>query len=182
MKLTLEWDKSRLGGLPKADKAVLRAVKMAGRDALRVMRTQSARGVTSRKRIKYGAALKFLTAQNPKGPQSLGSLAWRLVVSGKNVPVSDYPHRQVRKGISAAINKGKRTLIQSAFIATTKSGHTGVFKRKGDARKPIVKVLTSRVVDVFKDSDFTPWAFAAAQMTFRETFDRVLPLELDKLK
>jgi hypothetical protein len=41
-------------------------------------------------------------------------------------------------GISYKIKKGgKREIIKSAFIATMKSGHQGVFKRTGKSRLPI---------------------------------------------
>jgi hypothetical protein len=49
-------------------------------------------------------------------------------VSAKPLPIVSFGARQTRKGVSVKIT-GKRKVIKSAFIATMKSGHKGVFVR-----------------------------------------------------
>jgi hypothetical protein len=49
-------------------------------------------------------------------------------VSAKPLPIVAFGARQTRKGVSVNIT-GKRKVIKSAFIATMKSGHKGVFVR-----------------------------------------------------
>lgn len=49
-------------------------------------------------------------------------------VSAKPLPVMAFSARQNKKGVSVNIT-GKRKLIRSAFIATMKSGHKGVYVR-----------------------------------------------------
>jgi hypothetical protein len=51
------------------------------------------------------------------------------------------PHSQTRKGVSVEVNRGKRTLVQGAFLAMMRSGHVGIFRRRGKARLPIEELL-----------------------------------------
>jgi len=67
-------------------------------------------------------------------PQTLES---RVIVKGKPVPLMAFKPRQTKKGISVTIKKGHRTMLRSAFIATMRSGHVGVYKRVGRKRLPI---------------------------------------------
>ena len=55
--------------------------------------------------------------------------------SRKPIPLIEFPTRQVATGVSTRA-WGKQQTIQHAFIATMKSGHTGVFRRttKRDCR------------------------------------------------
>ena len=52
-----------------------------------------------------------------------------IVAAGTSLPLRAFPHRQTRKGVSVAIMRGKRKVVQKAFVATMRSGHTGVFAR-----------------------------------------------------
>ena len=180
--ITLEWDSRDLavwrGG--KVERALANTLSKAGGDAARAGRAESSRKIRERKSMKAGAVGKALPLTFP-GTKEIARLAWRMDVSGALVPVSAYPHRQTRKGVSVAINKGSRSLIRSAFVVTLKSGHKGVFLRKGDARLPIKEAFTTRVSDVFMDGGFIPAVQARQQRAFSATFTRVLPLELAKL-
>ena len=144
------------------------------------MRVESSRGVRAKKRMKVAAVNKALPLTFP-GSKDISRLAWRMDVSGALVPVSAFPHRQTRKGVSVAINVGKRVLIRSAFVATLRSGHEGVFLRKGKARLPIKEAFTTRVSDVFNDGGFIMLVQSRTRTTFRTAFERLLPLELGKL-
>jgi hypothetical protein len=44
-----------------------------------------------------------------------------------DVPLVAYPHRQTRKGVSVEVNRGKRTLIKGAFVATMRTGTRASF-------------------------------------------------------
>jgi len=45
------------------------------------------------------------------------------------IPVIGFKPKQTKAGIDVAIQKGKTKSIRSAFLASMKSGHTGVFSR-----------------------------------------------------
>ena len=59
-------------------------------------------------------------------------------LSGRRIALKEFGARQTRRGVSYKIQKsGAKQQIESAFIATMSSGHTGVFKRKGKSRLPV---------------------------------------------
>lgn len=180
--MTWDWhDLQRLTG-HGIEKAVTRAVIKAGRDGLRALKSASARSVRFRKRIRVSRINASLPTQGPRS-HDLADLEWRMDVSGKAIPVIDYASpRQTLRGVSVGINGGRRVLIKSAFIATMRSGHTGVFMRSGKANLPIRELYTTRVSDVFEDNGMVPAILARAKTEFTKTFERVLPLEIERLK
>lgn len=167
----------------RVERAIARAASKAGGDGIRSMRTDATRKVRERKRMKAGKVRAALPLVFP-GRKELASLIWRMKVSGRVVPVSEYPGvRQVKAGVSVQINRqGARKVIPSAFVAVLKSGHKGVFRRKSKARLPIEELFSTKVSDVFGDADLIPALHEAAQKMFSSTFVRVLPLELDKAR
>jgi len=177
------WDSRDLamwrGG--KVEGALARALLMAGSSAARAMKAESSRMIRERKRFKVAHVNRALPLSFPSSKEIM-RLAWRMDVSGALVPVSAYSHRQTRKGVSVAINRGSRSLVRSAFVATMKSGHRGVFLRKGKARLPIKEAFTTRVSDVFADGGFIPAVQVHAQGVFSAAMARLLPMELGKLR
>ncbi len=196
MTLTLEWN-SRDIEIWKGPvrSAVARALKKAGGDAIRAMRVESSRTIRERKRFKVRTVNTALVLDFPRG-NNIDQLEWKMRVRGQIVPVVDFPHRQIgsriigRKGrkerasggVRVEINRGRPVLIRSAFVATMRSGHTGVFLRKGAARLPIRELFTTRVSDVFGDTGMVPNVQARTQDVFKSAFARLLPLELAKVQ
>ncbi len=176
----------------KVEAAVTRAVAKAGSDAIRAIRIDSSREVRAKKRLKLGQVNKSLVVFYPTNRRELSSLVWRMDVSGKPIPVIDYPGARkiltTKKrggGVGVTINQGgQRKVIRSAFVAVMKSGHKGVFRRttKGGPRLPIKELYTTKVSDVFKDSGFVPSIYARAQVVFGGSVERNLKIELDKIK
>ncbi len=177
----------------KVEKALAQALSKAGGGAARAMKAESSRQIRERKRFRAWHVNRALPLTFPTSKE-ITRLAWRMDVSGAPVPVAAFSHRQTRRGVSVAINKGSRSLIRSAFIATMASGHKGVFtafgpKRiigrgtyAGAFRRPIREAFTTRVSDVFNDSGFIPRVQRRAQGVFARDFERLLPMELRKLK
>lgn len=181
--LNFVWDSKQLGAWrgSRVEKAVARALSKAGGKAIRSMKVASSQNVRQRKRLSVKRVNSSLPLSFPKGAASnINSLVWTMRVSGKSMPVVDYPHRQVRKGVSVVINVGKRKVIESAFVATMRSGHTGVFRRafSGAPRLPIEELFSSRVSDVFRDNGFIPAVQGRAQSVFASEFERLLPIEI----
>jgi len=121
MSLTVDvkWDTTGIAGLKPGPlkSATVRALRKAGATALRDMRSEASKRIRQRKRIKVSYISRAITLRRPKG-SSIESMAWAVNVSGDPVPLVAYPHRQTRKGVSVEVNRGKRTLLKGAFVAT----------------------------------------------------------------
>lgn len=179
--LTFDWNTSGLGLLGKrGERALAAAIRKAGNEALRAMRAQGTREVRDRKRFKASAVRKAMPIVFTRS-KDIGSMEWRMNVSGKPVPLIDLPHRQGKRGVTVSVNTAGPKLVAGAFIAQMRSGHEGVFKRVGKSRLPIKELFTTRVSDVFRDEDVVPAVFARTQDVFRRSFARLLPMELGEI-
>lgn len=183
MRLDVEWNSEELKALHpgRIMPAIAKAVMKAGATALRDMRSEATKRIRARKRIKVKVIRQALVLRRPKRADIDGA-RWGIDVRGTKVPLTAYPHRQTKKGVSVEVNRGKRTLIQGAFLATMKSGHKGVFRRKGAARLPIQELLGSRPVDALLHKGEADAVRARGAASFHATFHRLLPLELEKVK
>jgi hypothetical protein len=181
---TVEWDSRELNVLRggKVEAAIASTLSKAGNEAARKMKAESNRQVRDRKRFKVAAVNKALPLIFPGSSKEIHKLVWRMKVAGTPVPLAAFPHRQQKNGVMVEVNTGKRKLIKSAFTAQMKSGHEGIFRRKGDERLPIQELWTTKISDVFKDGDFIPHIQGHTQQAFTSAFARLLPLELNKIK
>lgn len=181
--VSVKWDKSKIAALETGPlkSALVRALKKAGATALRDMRAEASRRVRARKRIRGNYVRRALTLSRPKG-SNVAALSWAVQVSGEAVPLIAYPARQTRKGVSVEVNRGKRTLLKGAFVATMKSGHKGVFRRSGKARLPIEELRGSRPVDALLHEGEAQGVADRGGQSFAATFERVLPIEIGKSK
>jgi hypothetical protein len=191
-----DWDSDELKEIHGAlvGPAIARAVSKAGTTALRDMRGEATKRVRGRKRLKAAVVRKALVMRRPKRMDIDGG-EWAIDVRGTPVSLSSYPNRQTKKGVSVEVNKGKRTLIKGAFLATmtragglggsavgTHGGHTNVYKRLGKERLPIRKFLGSRPVDALLHKGEAEGVQQRGARSFGDTFVRLLPLELEKAK
>jgi hypothetical protein len=179
--ITADWDRSGIAGLEtgKLKSAVARALRKAGATALRDMRSEASKRIRARKRIKSRYISRALTLRRPRS-SDIAAMEWAVDVSGEAVPLVAYPHRQTRKGVSVEVNRGKRTLLKGAFVAAMRSGHEGVFRRRGKARLPIEELRGSRPVDALLHEGEADAAAERGGSSFAATFVRVLPLEVGK--
>jgi hypothetical protein len=182
MEVSITWNKGEAAHANSAgvNRAIFNTAKKAGRDSVRALKAAATRSVRFRKKI----PVRFVNDSMPvtsRSAKDLESLEWTMRVEAKPIPVVQFPNRQVRRGVTVAINAGGRKLIKHAFVATMKSGHTGVFMRRGKSRLPIDELYSTRVIDVFEDNGMIDAVTARARDTWDATWDRVLPLELDKI-
>lgn len=188
MTLILEWDSRELkrwSDDKRMTEALKSALQKSGNRALRDMKASSQKGVRGKKRLGVAKVNDSLRIVFPRGKQTIGSLEWRMNVSGKLVPLSNYPYRTTRRGVSVKVNTSEGyKLIRHAFVARMRSGHVGIFKRAfpGAPRLPIVEAkYSTKVSDVFKDHGMISGVYARAQRTFNRDFAKLLPMELEKL-
>jgi len=69
--------------------------------------------------------------------------------SGTRLPLVIFDAKQAASGVRIQVEKGKRTLIRSSFLAVMKSGHQGVFSRVAKKRLPIRELVTISVSEMF---------------------------------
>lgn len=169
-----------LRALERITPAIRRSLSKAGTTALRDMRSEASKRIRQRKRIKARYVAKALQLQRPR-KVALDS-EWTLLVRGTPVPLIAYPARQTKRGVSVEVNRGKRSFLKGAFIATMKTGHKGVFVRKGKARLPIRELYGSRPVDALLHEGEAQHVQERGRRAFVATFERLLPLELAKGK
>lgn len=114
------------GAFPKA------AASALNKTAAQV-KTQASRMIRERYNIKASDVNKTLTISRATQYRLQAALRSR----GGRIPLIAFGARQVRQGTSVAVVRGQRKVVRHAFIATMRSGHRGVFMRKGKARLPI---------------------------------------------
>lgn len=161
--------------------AVVRAMRKAGGDAIRSVRASSKRGVRERVRLRASyLADRAMPLAFPVG-RSLDDLAWRMDVSGREVPLGEYPARQTRKGVSVEVQRGRRAVIDSAFLAKGRARRPGVFLRPTEKRYPMGHRLGPSVADSMADGRVPRGALDRGAEVMESAFYRLLKLELDGL-
>lgn len=171
----------RLFGDKLLDRALLKAAVSAGNDAVRTAQAGSTRGVRDKKRFKAGAVKRGTPIIWPRNKTDLHALEWRLEASGAPVRLGDVPRRQTKRGVVVEVNRGVRRLVRGAFIARLKSGHVGVFRRRGKTRLPIDEGFTSTIADVFTDPGFAPRVIERGMTRGLATFERLFAIELQRI-
>lgn len=161
-------------GYPRrAQSAVVRAINRG----MTAGRTVMSRAMAKDMGIKVAAANKALnyrkaTANTPEA---------RLATGFKRIPLIEFSAREAARsrgrgrgsGVTYRMGTGNaRTRLQSAFIVQMRSGHKGVFMRKGRARLPIVELKGPSPGQVF--AKFRGTALARAEEVFRTTLDHEL--------
>lgn len=134
-----------LRGMPRAMPGVLsRAVNRTAISA----RTQINKEIRQEINIKAADLNEKLILEKAKQNYPVAVIK----MSRKRIPVMDFGAKQTAKGVSYKIKKqGGRQTIKSAFITTMpETGHTGVFKRWGKTRLPIVELKGPSIGEVFK--------------------------------
>jgi hypothetical protein len=82
--------------------------------------------------------------------------------------------------VSYRIGARGRQRLDTAFIARMRSGHTGVFRRTGDTRLPIVELFGPSITRVF--SKHRPAGLAAGQASLRKNLQHELGWAIDQAR
>ncbi len=102
-----------------------------------------------------------------------------ITVLGRSVPLIDYAARQTARGVTVKVKRqGGRKLVEGAFIATMRSGHRGVFKRKGARRLPIRELFSTAVVQYLDDDEVIGQLGQVARDAFENHLDREIRFRL----
>lgn len=128
-------------------KVMRRAVNRTVRSA----RAEASRQIRSEVKLRARDLKRYLKVKAARGSDGVAFLR----IEGKPVPLILYGGRERRvkgrRGASVAV-RGRRKIVRGGFIATTKSGHRGIFRRKkGAGRLPIEELQGPAPVQVIDD-------------------------------
>lgn len=135
----------------KTSVAILRAIKRGTMAA----RTEAARVVSKDMGLAVGVVRKAVKMTPPEAVVVTGVLRINLL----RIPLMKFgargpqPSRGKGRGVSYKAGGGRKT-IPDAFITSTPTGHTGVFKRKKTSRLPITQLFgpsAGRVADLHRE-------------------------------
>lgn len=165
------------------EKALLKALSRAGNESIKAMRAEAKRKVREVSRIKASyLADKAFRLSYPYNMTALHNLVWEIDVSGREVPLGEYPSRQTKRGVSLEVMKGKRKVIAGAFIQPRKNGRKGVFKRPSKERYPMGHKLGPRVSDIVGRKAVVDAIMSRTKLVFERAMDRALTAELANIK
>lgn len=135
--------------------ATARALNRAGT----TMRAVMAREISRDTGLKVGTVKNELIVTNATPAKT----SVRVSVSGARIPLIEFnargpePSRGRGRGVTARL-KGGRGRYPHAFISTMRSGHRGVFQRRGSGRLPIDEL----------EGPSLPWVFRKVSPSVRE--------------
>lgn len=129
---------------PKLDKIV--ALSLV--DTARSAQSKAASLIAKRTGLRVGAVKPriFYDHVNP------GDYEIAVHSSRKPIALVEFPHTQTGTGVSTRA-WGQPQIIQHAFVATMKSGHTGIYRRGGSHRLPIHELWGPTIYGTFKTKD-----------------------------
>lgn len=175
----------------KTEKALARALRLAGNQAIRAAKKQSVAHVRSKKLIREEVVEKRMPLTSADSKEAIADLEWTERVGNKPMPLVRFPHIKTAFGITVRVNvNGGKGRLKSAFEAKVGAGghvgifmRTGVFGRRGNPKLERIKELfTSRVSDSMADPGAMDGARDAAAKRMRKAFQKGLARELLKLK
>lgn len=176
--ISLKFDDGELRALNmrRLEKGFAKAAKRASATSARDMRAATVKQVRKKLAIKVKPLKKAIHVRKNRA-RVLDDMEWGVDIAGDAMRVSNFRHRQNKKGVKATIRKGKSVLFKSAFVARMKSGRTGVFVRRGAARLPLWEPLATRPVDVLRDEAGKAAIATKGRRSFTRTLERLLDAE-----
>jgi hypothetical protein len=130
---------------PKADKAIALALRQTANNA-----KVRAAGLIAKH---MGTKTSVVKPRIYTDYVRTGTYVTHIRCSRKPIPLGDFPHTQTAAGVMTKA-WGKPQLLKSAFTATMKSGHAGIYRRRqGAGRLPIVELWGPTVSGTFSTPD-----------------------------
>lgn len=115
-------------------------------------KTAMSRDISKDMGLKVGVVKDALTVRTA----TAGNLTALVTVTGGRIPLIDFsargpnPSRGRGRGVTARLPPPGAGRYPSAFLATMRSGHVGVFQRTGKGRLPIYELHGPSIVHVFE--------------------------------
>jgi hypothetical protein len=149
IRISFDWSHmlDRLHGLQRP--ALDRAVALALVDTAKSANVRAASAIAKHTGLKVAKVKPLLFYD----PVRVGEYETFLRSSRKRIPLIDFGARQMNPGARAAKPWGRAQVFQSTFIATMRSGHRGVFRRRGTSRLPIREMMGPSIHSTFAQPD-----------------------------
>lgn len=113
-----------------SESVILKSTAQAINGALKKGITNKQSGVKASIAAGYNINKKYVDRAANVNPKATAKSLWGGIELGyKPVPMIAFNPQQTKTGIGITIHKGKKETVPSAFLATMKSGHVGVFSR-----------------------------------------------------
>ncbi len=161
-----------------------KVVKKAIKSGQKVTQRETERSIKevydiSAKNLKTHKRVKLWTKQ------SNGDIIGHVSFSGYKIPLFKFkatPKKSGKRKLVKARQKKNEAMtpFAHAFITTMSSGHTGIFKRKGEARFPISEIMGSSVGQMARDEKIVPKVEAKVQETVNEAIESEINRILNK--
>ena len=136
--------------LAEAPRKLARATVHALNDGAVHARAESVRLIGAEWNVKPAAARKALTIRRASAARQEAAVE-ATGGRGYGIPLVGFAARQTRRGVTYRLKKtGGRSLVRGAFIATMRSGHRGVFQRRGRARLPIAEKRAVSIMSMWQ--------------------------------
>jgi hypothetical protein len=190
--LEFVWDSRNLAFFRgnASEKALSRALRLAGNQAFKVMAEQSESHVIGRKLIDRARVTGGLDLIFPGSKEAIASLQWTERVSGEVMPLSRFPAIATAQGVRVRVNATSGfKLLPSAFMRRLSTGHLGVFQRTGTFGRRgnpklerIRELWTTRISDAMSDVGAVDKVQTKAMERFGAVFEKNLERELAKMK
>jgi hypothetical protein len=104
-----------------------------------------------------------------------GELEAQVIARGAPIPLIQFGARQTRAGVSVqVVRSNPRSILRRVFVARMKSGHVGVYERRGKSRLPIDERYTIGVPTMFAQRQIISALRGVAGERFRRELAREL--------
>lgn len=131
------------------DKAIERALRLGGNQAFKFLREGTISHVLRKKALRRAVIEDDQRVSKPRRGAALQEFAWELFIKGQPVPITRFPYLDTRstsgRGVAVRFGSGGTERLSSAFVATMKSGHVGVFRRERKTSLPIAELFSYRL-------------------------------------
>jgi hypothetical protein len=170
----------------KASKAIESAAKRAGASATRKVKAEVSRQIRARKAVMVRQVHDGIAVTSSgTGAET----SWRVRVKGGAMQIGKLKHKQTKSGVKFQESKGVWSELKGAFVATMKTGHSGVFYRaKSTHRKKyknkhgkrqtselgIREQSTANMGTVFQDTSAVNAVLSAGEVEFVSTYLRLM--------
>lgn len=163
--------------LERLPRALPRVMQTSINSTLTTLRSRTVRAIARRAAIKQKVVRGDTIVLRATRRQWAGAI--RLL--GRRIPIRDLSARQTKKGVTFRGPGGRRKLIPGAFVATMRSGHTGVFARKGRARLPIRELRGPSLAGIWeREEGLVNSILAYGQGILHDRIDQKVRWQLEK--
>jgi len=159
-------------------KAIPKAGSRALNKVVKVAEKTAAKGLADDIGIVQKESRKHLRINRARWTELQASI----VATGRRLPLMALKAKQVKKGVTYRKQGGGRGRVQSAFIATMRSGHKGVFKRQGKQRRPIQELFGPSIPHVFVKDKISRALLTTTRARWPKLFQHEINRELRKYR